>query len=76
MFYGRSLRESSIKRRINENSEIKATYYYKNDFHQWKGEIEKINFISNQIIISSDEKKEDKKIKIELKNIMDIDLLN
>jgi len=65
-----------LKKALNENLKIKVTYYYKNDFHQWKGEIEKIDSISKQIILSSDEKKEDKKFKIELEDITNIELFN
>ncbi|MGM0438241.1 MAG: YolD-like family protein, partial [Bacillota bacterium] len=58
-----------------ENLKIKVTYYYKNDFHQWKGEIEKMDSIAKQITLSSDEKNNRDDI-IKIEDIIDIEILN
>ena len=64
-----------LKKALNENLKIKITYYYKNNFQQWKGVIVKIDSISKQIILSSGENKVGEKKKIELDDIMDIELI-
>ena len=64
-----------LKKALNENLKIKITYYYKNNFQQWKGVIVKIDSISKQIILSSGENKVREKKKMELDDIMDIELI-
>ena len=66
-----------LKKALREKLTIKVSYYHKKNFHQWRGKIKKLRSVTRQIILSNGENAtEGEKIKIELKDIVDIELLN